>query len=165
MPSSSPAILFVCLGNICRSPLAAVIAQRAFAQLGIATRIASAGTGNWHMGQPADERALTVAAAHGYDLTTHRARQVEVADFRRFDWLLAMDHDNLAALRALAPTNASARVALLLDAAGVAPQGDVADPYYGGAADFETTLQVLEDAIARLATRLIHDRGNAAVRG
>lgn len=150
-------VLFVCLGNICRSPLAAAVARRVFASADEALRVDSAGTGDWHVGQQADPRARAVAAAHGYPLEAHRARQVSPDDFRRFDWILAMDEDNLTALRELRPADATARVALLLDAAGMNAQGIVADPYYGGAAEFEATLALLERALDAFVQRLARD--------
>ena len=147
-------ILFVCLGNICRSPLAEAVAARDFARAGLDIAVASAGTGDWHVGGPADPRALAVARAHGYTLDAHRARQVVIDDFNRYDWLLAMDRANLAALRALRPTDAPARVSLLLDAAGIDAEGEVPDPYFGDDTGFDDVLNLLQGAIDALGPRL-----------
>src|SRR6478609_10576245 len=96
-------VLFVCLGNICRSPTAEGVFRHTIAQAGLASHfhVDSAGTGDWHVGNPPDRRAIAAARRRGYDLTPLRGRQVEVADFRRFGWILAMDRYNLRALNAL----------------------------------------------------------------
>lgn len=150
----SRSIMFVCLGNICRSPTAAAVARDEFARAGLDWKVASAGTGNWHVGERADSRAVQCAAAAGYSLDQHRGRQVCVDDFRRHDWLLAMDRANLGELQALAPKDATAQVGLLLQVAGTAPPSEVPDPYFGDEHGFEKVLTLLRDAITRLPERL-----------
>ena len=112
---SPPRILFVCLGNICRSPLAEAAFRKAAAKAGLAADADSAGTGAWHVGEPPDARAIAVARHHGCDIAALRGRQVSRDDFSQFDHVFALDRDNLASLRRLAPRDAKAEVALLLD--------------------------------------------------
>lgn len=149
-------ILFVCMGNICRSPSAEAVlrelAQREFPQLQLT--VDSAGTHGYHIGDPPDRRSIAAGRARGYDLAPLRARQVERADFARFDWLLAMDEANLARLRQLAPAGQIERARLFLEFAGESSRADVPDPYYGGPADFELVLDLLEGASRRLLHRL-----------
>ncbi len=139
-------ILFVCLGNICRSPtvegVARLLAQREAAHLQL--RFDSAGTADYHIGRPPDRRSLKAAAARGYDISGLRARQLEVEDFRRFDLLLAMDEDNLRDMQALAPAGLEQRAQLFLTFAPALHRPAVPDPYYGGAAGFETVLDLAE---------------------
>ena len=150
--SQPPAVLFVCLGNICRSPLAEAAFRHRASEAGLAYHADSAGTGDWHVGHPPDPRAIAEAARHGLDITPYRARQVRPADFTRFTHVLALDAQNLADLQALAPPDApnatGAQLALLLDfVPGMAGQ-PVADPYWGDAADFMRTWEEV-DAAAR----------------
>ncbi|MBO9623417.1 MAG: low molecular weight phosphotyrosine protein phosphatase [Sphingomonas sp.] len=155
MPTSSkPAVLFVCLGNICRSPLAEG-AFRARAQAaGLDVDADSAGTGEWHVGHAPDRRAQAVARRHGIDISGYRARQVEAADFLRFDHILALDHSNLSNLRALAPAKARARLGLLLDLVPGMEGQAVADPYYGGEEGFEATWAQVDLAAQALVEQL-----------
>ena len=146
-------ILFLCLGNICRSPLAEGAARAAFAKAGIDATLDSAGTGDWHAGDPPDPRAQVEAARYGLDLSDLRARQVTVADFDRFDHIVAMDADNLAKLRSIAPPRARATLSLMLDHAGRAGQS-VADPYFGGATGFAVTWDNVTAAAEGLLDRL-----------
>jgi protein-tyrosine phosphatase len=129
-------ILFLCLGNICRSPLAEGAARAAFAAADIPVALDSAGTGDWHVGNPPDRRAQAVARANGTDISGLRARQICADDFHRFDLILAADQSNLRDLKALAPADAHARLALMLDMVPDRAGEAVADPYYGGADDF-----------------------------
>jgi protein-tyrosine phosphatase len=145
-------ILFVCLGNICRSPLMEGLARAACAPG--AHTFDSAGLGAWHAGQPPDPRAVAVAARHGLDIGAQRARQVNAADFERFDWLLAADRSVLAQLRARAPRDAHAQLALFLDWTGHAPGGEVADPYSGGEREFTQVYAQVAAAAQGLAARL-----------
>jgi protein-tyrosine phosphatase len=132
-----PSILFVCLGNICRSPLAEAAMRDAAARAGIDVEVDSAGTGEWHAGNAPDPRSVAEAAKHGVDISGYKARRVRGEDFRRFDYVLALDPQNLRDLRAVAPGDTRAVLALVLDfVPGRAGQG-VPDPYYGDAADFE----------------------------
>ncbi len=133
---SQPSVLFVCLGNICRSPLAEAAFRDAAMRAGMAVTVDSAGTGDWHVGQPPDRRARAEAASHGIDISAYRARQVAAEDFARFTHICALDSANLADLRALAPAGASARLALLLDYVPGQKGTSVPDPYHGGPQDF-----------------------------
>ncbi|MEM9168279.1 MAG: low molecular weight protein-tyrosine-phosphatase [Pseudomonadota bacterium] len=136
-------VLVVCLGNICRSPTGeAVLAAKAAAR-GTALSVTSAGTGGWHVGDPPDARMQRAAARRGYDLSGQRARQVDLADFYEFDWILAMDRSNEADLADLAPPNADATVRLFLSF-GEHGTVDMPDPYYGGEAGFERVLDLVE---------------------
>ncbi len=149
-------ILFVCLGNICRSPTAHGV-FRAIAQReapGLVTAVDSAGTADYHVGEPPDSRTCRFAAQRGYDLTDLRARQVEVRDFERFDLLLAMDRANLQALRQVAPPSQRERAQLFLEYAGHASMCEVPDPYYGGEAGFIQVLDLAEEASRSLVARL-----------
>ena len=143
-------ILFVCLGNICRSPLAEAAFRVAASDAGIRIEIDSAGTGDWHAGEPPDPRAQAVARRHGVDIAWMRARQVDDADFRRFDQIIALDHNNLAALQAIAPTQAAAALGLLLDCVPGREGQDVHDPYYGPDAGFEQTWNDVAAAAAQI---------------
>ena len=135
----APSLLFVCLGNICRSPLAEAAFRAAAAQAGLAVLADSAGTGDWHIDEPPDPRAQAEALRHGIDISGYRGRQVSAADFQRFDLVLALDHRNLADLRRIRPADGTARLSLLLDhVPGMAGQS-VADPYWGTADDFAAT--------------------------
>jgi protein-tyrosine phosphatase len=124
-------VLFVCLGNICRSPLAEGAFRGEAEQLGLEAKIDSAGTGDWHVGRPPDARAAAVAASNGLDISHLRARQVIADDFRRFDHIVALDAQNLRDLEAMRPQGARARLSLLLDHVEGRAGEDVADPYYG----------------------------------
>jgi protein-tyrosine phosphatase len=145
-------VLMVCLGNICRSPLAEAALRQVADRERIDIRIDSAGTGDWHVGRPPDPRAQAVAMGlGGVDIGNLRARQFAVGDFYRFDHILAMDEANLADLQALMPDDATASLRLLLDyLPGHAGTG-VADPYYGDAAGFETTWRQVSAAAAAFA--------------
>jgi len=134
-----PGVLFVCLGNICRSPLAEGALRAEAARLGLELVVDSAGTGDWHAGEPPDERAQRTALRNGVDISGLRARQVRREDFRRFTHLIALDHDNLANLRRLAPPDATARLSLLLDHVPGREGQAVADPWFGDEAGFDAT--------------------------
>ena len=152
MPVAVPrSLLFVCMGNICRSPTVEAVARRRFAAAGLAIEVASAGTEDYHIGDGADRRSIRHARARGYDLDVHRARQVVAADFERHDHLLVMDRVNLGALLAMAPAAGRDRVALFLPFAGHAVE-ELPDPYYGDANGFEHALDLAEagvDALVR----------------
>lgn len=150
--SDTPSILFVCLGNICRSPMAEG-AMRKLAELDKRDiQIDSAGTGSWHVGEAPDRRAQATALKHGVDISNLRARQVAPEDFHRFTHIVAMDRNNLSELRRMKPANATAELSLMLDHAGGPGGRDVADPYYGGAEGFvETWRDVMEGAAGLLA--------------
>jgi protein-tyrosine phosphatase len=139
-------ILFVCLGNICRSPtvegVARQLAQAEFP--GLALQFDSAGTASYHIGDAPDPRTQAAARLRGYDLSALRARQLSVADFKHFDLLLAMDEENLEAMQAIAPTRARDRARLFLGYAPELKSRAVPDPYYGGPEGFETVLDLAE---------------------
>lgn len=137
--SALPSVLFVCLGNICRSPLAEGALRDLAVRRGVAVHVDSAGTSDWHIGVAPDERAQRVASRHGVDIAGLRGRQVVAADFARFDHIVALDRQNLANLRAIAPAGARARLSLLLDHVPGREGQAVADPYYGEEAGFEVT--------------------------
>ncbi len=145
-------LLFVCMGNICRSPTVEAVARVEFAKAGLAIEVASAGTEAYHVGDGADPRSIALAEAHGYPMAAHRARQVADADFEAFDHLLVMDEVNLRALLRRTPTAARERVALFLPFAGLAER-ELPDPYYGGPAEFRRALDLARDGVSALARR------------
>lgn len=153
-------LLIVCLGNICRSPVAEGVLRARIAASSVAGQVEldSAGTGDWHLGQPPDRRSIANAAEHGVDISGLRARQLAASDYTEFDWLLCADRANLRDVRARAPRGARARSALLLDWCGLETEGEVPDPYTGGPAQFEHVFQLLDraadGAIARLREEL-----------
>jgi len=155
--SRPPRILFVCMGNICRSPTAEGVFRALAEREGVIVEVDSAGTGGWHAGSAPDRRATAAAAERGVDLSTQRARQVRIADFHEFDHVLAMDLDNLADLRAIMPGGARAELRLFLDYAPDQPAREVPDPYYGGPQGFEKVLDLVEAASAGLLARLRSD--------
>lgn len=139
-------VLFICLGNICRSPTAQAVFTRMAHEAGLTNPdIDSAGTGAWHAGELPDIRAREAGTARGYDFTGQSARAVENLDFARFDYILAMDSQNLRALKDMEPKNWRGHLGLFLDFAGQ-DNADVPDPYYGGPAGFENVLDLIERA-------------------
>jgi protein-tyrosine phosphatase len=145
-------VLFVCLGNICRSPLMEGLARAHCA--GVEVEFDSAGLGPWHAGEAPDPRAIAIAARHGVDIGGQRARQVRTADFTRFDWMLCADRAVLASLQRRAPPGATARAALFLEWCGTAGGGDVPDPYTGGEAEFAAVYALVAAGADALARRL-----------
>jgi len=142
-------VLMVCTGNICRSPTAeGVLAARA-AERGVPLHVDSAGTHDYHVGEAPDARAIKHAKRRGYDLSAQRARQVRVADFHQFDYILAMDRGHLRELEYAAPAGAKARLCLFLACSERYSERDVPDPYYGGDAGFENVLDMVEEACDR----------------
>ncbi|BAQ70012.1 phosphotyrosine protein phosphatase [Rhodovulum sulfidophilum] len=144
-------ILFVCLGNICRSPTAHGVFQTLALAEGLDIEVESAGTGGWHVGDPPDPRAIRAAAGRGYDLTRLRACQVKAADFAIYDLILAMDRSNLTALERMRPIDSETPVRLFLDFADT-PRDEVPDPYYDGS--FDLVLDLVEDASRGLIRHL-----------
>ena len=154
---SKIAVLFVCLGNICRSPLAEAAFRAEAERQGLAVEVDSAGTGDWHRGEPPDHRAQAAARRNGVDIGGYRARQVKPEDFARFTHIVAMDADNLANLERLRPPDAQAELSLMLDHAGRAGE-PVEDPYFGGDDGFDVTWADVSAAARGLAERLARER-------
>jgi protein-tyrosine phosphatase len=148
-------VLFVCLGNICRSPTAEGVFRRLLDERDLAHRVSvdSCGIGDWHVGKAPDPRTREAAARRGIDLSTLRARQLSETDFQAFDYLLAMDHDNLAAMQARAPVELDAHLGLFLEFAGL-PDRAVPDPYYGGEDGFEEVLDLVEQGARGLLAEI-----------
>jgi len=153
-----PSLLFVCLGNICRSPLMEGCVRARWQSRPGAMRIDSAGLGDWHAGEPPDARAIAVARQHGIDISGQRARMLLPADFNNFDLILCADRSNLDALRRRRPRDARAECALFLEWSGVQAQGEVPDPYTGDARDFETAFALIDRGAHGLLERIDRDR-------
>ena len=149
-------VLFVCMGNICRSPSAEGVFRDMAERRGIAGRfhIDSAGTGNWHVGNPPDQRASQAARERGIDISNLRARQVDAGDFELFDLVIAMDRANQLALLELAGLNHSSKVRLMLEYSEQWTGEDVPDPYYGGDHGFDLVLDLIEEACNNLLDEL-----------
>jgi len=147
-------ILFVCLGNICRSPTAQGVFERLAEEAALNVAADSAGTGGWHVGDAPDPRAVHAAAGRGYDLSALRARQAGPEDFEEFDLILAMDRANLAALERIRPAGNDTPLRLFLDYAGGA-RDEVPDPYYDGG--FDLVLDLIEAASRGLIAELSPD--------
>lgn len=160
-------VLFLCLGNICRSPLAEGAMRHLLTQRGITgVEVDSAGTGGWHVGDPPDARSIRVAAEHGVDISHQRARQLVPDDFARFDWIVAMDGDNLATAGRCRPTGARYMRARLVamrdflprDGEHARPDLDgVPDPYYGDVGGFRAVWSLLAGGMPRLLSRVMSE--------
>jgi protein-tyrosine phosphatase len=152
-------ILFVCLGNICRSPTAEVVFRTLATREApdIVLEVDSAGTAGYHVGELPDRRTRQAAARRGYDLSALRARVVEPRDFEHFDLILAMDRENLRALERRAPAHTRERLRLFLEFAPDAGISEVPDPYYGGPNGFEDVLDLIEAASRGLIEQLRRD--------
>ncbi|MEM7662948.1 MAG: low molecular weight protein-tyrosine-phosphatase [Pseudomonadota bacterium] len=141
-------VLFVCLGNICRSPAAEGVLRAKVKARGLSIAVDSAGTGGWHAGDPPDERMRAAALNRGYDLSAQRARQVSPDDFETFHYILAMDASNLANLKDIAPPGHGAVLRKFLG------KDDVPDPYYGGDDGFDHVLDLMEAAVDELLAEI-----------
>ena len=157
MTEATVRVMFVCLGNICRSPTAHGLFRHRVNEAGLADRIeiASSGTGDWHIGKPPDRRAAHAARGRQIDIDDLRAQQVTAEDLRYFDYVLAMDADNLASLQALYQTTegASTEPSLFMRYSSAYRDQSVPDPYFGGERGFELVLDMIEDA----STGLLED--------
>lgn len=152
--SMKRSVLFVCLGNICRSPLAEAALREEAKRLGMDVEIDSAGTGDWHIGHPPDRRAIAVARRNGVDISHLRARLVTADDFRRFDHIVALDAENFANLKRMQPADGKAELSMLLDHVGGRHGQAVADPYYGGDQHFDETWADVTEGARALARKL-----------
>lgn len=152
-------VLFVCLGNICRSPTAHALFQTCVNKYNLEEKIIvdSAGTGDWHVGLPPDKRAQAMALKNGYDMSHLRARQVSPSDFIQFDYILGMDHDNLHDLKQLKPSNYQGVLGLFLSESGIESAEEVPDPYYGNEQHFENSIKLIQDAVEGLFLRIKKD--------
>lgn len=156
-------MLFVCMGNICRSPTAAGVFRKLVEDAGLAelVHIDSAGTHAYHTGEPPDQRAMAAAERRGFDLAGQKARRVAPEDFERFDYVLAMDSDNREILLATALDEQHERIRLFLEFGSDPSRLEVPDPYYGGAVGFERVLDLVEDAAAGLLREIRGRIGHA----
>lgn len=159
MPGASePSVLFVCLGNICRSPTAEAVFRKRSQAAGLNMHIDSAGTSGYHINERPDPRSIEAGERAGYDFSGQASRKVSRDDFSRFDYILAMDSDNLASLRVIAPPGFSGTLALFLDFARDVNRSDVPDPYYGGTDGFKDVLSLIERASDGLIEAVIAER-------
>ncbi|MBK1674017.1 phosphotyrosine protein phosphatase [Ectothiorhodospira shaposhnikovii] len=154
-------VLFVCMGNICRSPLAQGVFEHHLARAGLSDviHVDSAGTHAYHVGEPPDERARRTAQARGIDLSAQRARRMEREDLDRFDYVLVMDRDNLESVRRMGEARSGVRLSLLMEFGEGWSEKEVPDPYYGGSTGFERVMDMVEDAALGLLNhiRISHD--------
>ena len=148
MTQKISSILFICLGNICRSPLAEGVFRNETKKRGLADQlnIDSAGTGGWHIGNPPDPRSIKTAASHGIDINHQVCRRLTSDDFSRFDLILAMDQANITNAKPLNKGNGPAQLSLFTHYAGMGDDFEIADPYYGGPQGFETAYQLIRQA-------------------
>ncbi|MEE2780330.1 MAG: low molecular weight protein-tyrosine-phosphatase [Myxococcota bacterium] len=156
---SEHTVLFVCLGNICRSPLAEGLFREAVERRGLTDRflIDSCGTSGWHVGEGPDPRSVEVARDHGVDISRQRSRQLAPGDYQRFQWLVAMDQSNEETMLSRAPGDSQARVVRFTSyVSGEAPR-DVPDPYYGGDGGFEVVYRLLERGCDALIDAVLAD--------
>jgi protein-tyrosine phosphatase len=160
---SSYRICFVCMGNICRSPTAEIVMRARLAEAGLADRVAvdSAGTGSWHAGSPADDRAAETLHANGYDATGHVARQFDASWFAERDLVVALDNKNVQSLKWMAPPGQEHKIVRLRSFDPMSRGGDldVPDPYYGGAEGFNEVLALVEAACDGLLTHVQAELG------
>ena len=150
-------VLFVCLGNICRSPMAEGMFRAAAQERGLSCLVDSAGTASYHSDSPPDPRAIAVASRNGIDISGQSARQIERDDFYRFTHIIALDRANLEGVRAKAPRDGTARLAMLMDAVEGRRGEPVADPYYGDTAAFDAAWQMIALGTNAWAERLMNE--------
>ncbi|WP_334013145.1 low molecular weight protein-tyrosine-phosphatase [Alteromonas sp. S167] len=149
----STSVLFVCLGNICRSPTAEAVFKQKAADAGLKLVIDSAGTHGYHIGKAPDKRSQAAGVARGYSFKGLKCRRVDESDFEKFDYILAMDDSNLSNLRGMSPSQYQDKIKLFLDFASVEDK-EVPDPYYGGKRGFELVLDLIEEASDGLITHI-----------
>ncbi|MDJ0937173.1 MAG: low molecular weight protein-tyrosine-phosphatase [Kiloniellales bacterium] len=153
-------VLFVCTGNICRSPTAEAVLRKRLAERGLEDRVAvdSCGLGGWHVGQPPDERSVAAGLLRGYKLKELRARQIQHGDFEAFSLLIAMDRGHLEEMKRICPDGVEDRLKLFMD---FHPEetglSDVPDPYYGNLGDFDLALELIEKGVEGLVESLQRD--------
>ena len=152
--AQKPALLFVCLGNICRSPMAEGAFRKAAEEAGLDCLVASVGTASYHIGEAPDPRAIAQAKRHGVDISGALGRQLEPADFERFTHIFALDKANLAGIMGRAPREARAKVSLLMDAVPGREGDAVKDPYYGDESDFAEAWDDITLAVNALIERM-----------
>ena len=150
----SPSVLFICLGNICRSPTAEAIFKARASAAGLSVYVDSAGTSGWHIGERPDPRSIEAGVAAGYDFSGQYSRKVTRADFGEFDHILAMDMQNIEALKPLCPDAYQGKIGLFLDYAPNTASREVPDPYYGGDDGFERVIAMIEKASDGLVAAL-----------
>lgn len=151
----SASVLFVCLGNICRSPLAEAALRAEAEKAGLAIEVDSAGIGDWHVDSPPDSRAQAVALRHGIDISGYRGRQVTAGDFRRFTHVYALDAENLKKLKRIRPSDETADLRLVMDLVPGREGTDVTDPYFGDATGFDVTWDDVTRAARAIVARLL----------
>ncbi|PZT88488.1 MAG: phosphotyrosine protein phosphatase [Citromicrobium sp.] len=151
---SKPRVLFVCLGNICRSPLAEAAFRRAAVGSWLDVEVDSAGTADYHVGEPPDERAIAEAKRHGIDISGYRGRQLAASDFREFDYIVGMDRSNMTDIARVDPGDGKAEVVMMLDIVPGHEGREVADPWYGGQDNFRDTWDDVSRGAEALLDRL-----------